>query len=645
MKSLLIFAAAAVAFAQNPQTAAFPLSAVTDATILVASNNASTSTAGALTSGSTTIPVVSTAGFAVPAEVIIESEAIIVDTKTSNSFHVLARGADNTVPASHASGVLITNNIAALYHNQVAAEIKSVEKQYVNDFRSPYMYGAKGDGVTDDTTAVSNWISSIINQLTPVTGFCGQGTFKITSSISKNISTITGGAFIPGAVFMSPGGCTFMNSIATAGADLLTFIEAPGGTPGGGGAGSEKFQMRGFQFLQDPTLNLTSGTMLSLKGMSGFALENIICDGQISGLGTANTTGVYYGCIAATTITPFTGYGAQQGFISGGMQRNCQVCTYLSRGAAVTVQNVNITARGAATNGPNNFAPTGIYVNGTDAYISGGQIGSSLACASDPCSTNTIGIGFFNASSGFVKNVHLETNLVSVSVGPGLANCGNGICASHAFISDNEMLGLSYFSAGANKYLGTDVLVRGTYSQAVIVSNDITATLDFGAGTGPNQLYNNVINTNTPQVIDTPGNLQQYANNSRSGGAAIGGIGMVSRNADQIQAPLFSESATSGCYIAGAAGVGATCSTVGSAGAFQLTLNTGTSPATSSYLFSVTANTAYPNKVVPVCQLNSTGAAPTLFLDIVNAATFSGFTSVAFASNTTYRYNCIVKGY
>lgn len=68
----------------------------------------------------------------------------------------------------------------------VDASSRRWKRQITNELVTPYSFGAKGDGVTNDTTALSNWLDYAIANAGGV--FVGAGSFLINTAISKTLS-------------------------------------------------------------------------------------------------------------------------------------------------------------------------------------------------------------------------------------------------------------------------------------------------------------------------------------------------------------------------------------------------------------------------------------------------------------------------
>ncbi len=112
----------------NPNTAKFPTTVATDTDLLVASDRATATLAGAIGSTDLTI-LTSTQGFIAPCVVSVNDELILISVAASTVLTVATggRGYDGTTPASHAQGQTVAVNIIRWHHNQLAAEVKAVE--------------------------------------------------------------------------------------------------------------------------------------------------------------------------------------------------------------------------------------------------------------------------------------------------------------------------------------------------------------------------------------------------------------------------------------------------------------------------------------------------------------------------------------
>lgn len=108
--------------------AAFPTSVATDSDLYVAVNATSTQlTDNPLTSGATTVNVVSTTGFPAVGFISIENEIILYTGVTATSFTGCSRGADGTSATSHVQNSQVFHNVIAAHHNVLKNEVIAVE--------------------------------------------------------------------------------------------------------------------------------------------------------------------------------------------------------------------------------------------------------------------------------------------------------------------------------------------------------------------------------------------------------------------------------------------------------------------------------------------------------------------------------------
>ena len=192
----------------NPSTAIYPGSAATDNNLFVANNSASTTLTVALGTADTTINVASTTLFTVPTLLSIDNEIISVTGKTSTTFTGATRGANQTTAATHANASTVTNNVAGLYHNQVAAEIKSIETGLYTAYANAANYNFTAQ--TPGGTLAASGTSTLT--LSPVP-------YGINSTDIKHYLYISGGSGTAEAALIVGGTCT---SGATSGVLFVT---------------------------------------------------------------------------------------------------------------------------------------------------------------------------------------------------------------------------------------------------------------------------------------------------------------------------------------------------------------------------------------------------------------------------------------
>lgn len=125
-------------YAQNPNSAVYPGRAATDSDLLVASNGSQTTLNGNINSAVTTLVLTSAAKFTAPLAITIESEMLVCTTLTVNTLSGCTRGWQGTSATSHVDGVQVRGFMTAWHHNQVAAEIKSIESALVTGVPTPF---------------------------------------------------------------------------------------------------------------------------------------------------------------------------------------------------------------------------------------------------------------------------------------------------------------------------------------------------------------------------------------------------------------------------------------------------------------------------------------------------------------------------
>ena len=125
--STIALLSVAAAFAQTcpSSSALYPSGFDGDAQLGVAPNSISTFLNAALTSGATTLSVISPAGMVANQYLSINSEIVFL---TATSPLTIARGCDGTTAAPHLNGAAVQGRINAGYHNTMRKAVEALEK-------------------------------------------------------------------------------------------------------------------------------------------------------------------------------------------------------------------------------------------------------------------------------------------------------------------------------------------------------------------------------------------------------------------------------------------------------------------------------------------------------------------------------------
>lgn len=134
---LVVVLSLGVAHAQNPKTAVYPGATAADKDLGVQVNHIQTTLAANITSTDTTASVNSCTGFVNYNYVAIGSEVALACSCSAGTMsfgksacpNVDGRAQDGSAAASHTNGDAVYAYIVAANHNQLAAEVKSLEGQ------------------------------------------------------------------------------------------------------------------------------------------------------------------------------------------------------------------------------------------------------------------------------------------------------------------------------------------------------------------------------------------------------------------------------------------------------------------------------------------------------------------------------------
>jgi hypothetical protein len=132
MKRIFLFLyIGATLLAQNPNTAKYPGAIATDQDLLAAKDYSASTLSSSIGSTDTAIPVADGSKFVGYEVVAIEQEQVLICSAVSDTLNVCTggRGFAGTTAGAHTSGSTVRGHITAWHHNQLAAEIKSVQSQ------------------------------------------------------------------------------------------------------------------------------------------------------------------------------------------------------------------------------------------------------------------------------------------------------------------------------------------------------------------------------------------------------------------------------------------------------------------------------------------------------------------------------------
>ena len=148
--------------AQPSPTPEFPLRTATDATLLRAYDRADAKLTSPVDASTLTFNVDSGTRFGPDMVVTVENEQAKVCTVSGNIITICTggRGFANTTPASHPSQASVKGLNGSSYHNAVREEMKAVQKYLRESTYDVRLFGAIGDGVTNDLAAIRAAISA-----------------------------------------------------------------------------------------------------------------------------------------------------------------------------------------------------------------------------------------------------------------------------------------------------------------------------------------------------------------------------------------------------------------------------------------------------------------------------------------------------
>ena len=183
---LILFLLASAAFGQNPNTAAFPTTVATDTDLLVAKRLSQSTLSSSINNSVTSVTVADGTQFLTQSVIKIDSEEMLVTNIATNTLTV-TRAFNGTTAASHTSGATVSGVITSWHHNQVAAEIKTIEAR-LRDTTS----GCSDAGSTDAyacnlSPAITSYSTGTVYRFKANTSNTGAATISFNSIGDKTI--------------------------------------------------------------------------------------------------------------------------------------------------------------------------------------------------------------------------------------------------------------------------------------------------------------------------------------------------------------------------------------------------------------------------------------------------------------------------
>lgn len=123
---LLIALLALALNAQNPNTAAFPTTVATDTNLAVAKRLSQSTLSTSINNSITSVVVADGTQFLTQEIIRIDSEEMFISGISTNTLTV-SRAFNSTSAASHTAGATVSGIITSWHHNQMAAEMKTVQ--------------------------------------------------------------------------------------------------------------------------------------------------------------------------------------------------------------------------------------------------------------------------------------------------------------------------------------------------------------------------------------------------------------------------------------------------------------------------------------------------------------------------------------
>jgi hypothetical protein len=431
-------------------------------------------------------------------------------------------------------------------------------------------YGAIGDGVTDDTSAVQAWLAAITAS---APGYAPAGTYLINSPLSLALNK---GAIVGAGPYQT----VFLYGGASTTADIFTF--------GDGISGYANFFLQGFRVASNT--NMTSGAAFHFKGIGRSQFRDLVADGQ-DGNGKL-WHGFWFDAIDMVRLDGFEARGQADGlrvnggalgladlFLRGGKIASSAVglriggqfggfdideCDVIANGTNVVVdQSISaVTNRelffgsgcfiDSASTGPgiSVLDPGGVYIELTGTWVASNHTHGISVGASASCLLNMSGGVIFNnqqdglndATSGAARYNFTGVRITS----NGLSGSGYGLNAVNA--SPSLQFSGCYFSGNTTGDFSANALTsllpiwdkgRRSWTPGIAFGGGTTG-ITYSRAVGFYQLNGYAVICEFGIILTSKG--------SSTGGWTLTGLPVASQNDSTMQnnaCPLFATNLSS----------------------------------------------------------------------------------------------------
>ncbi len=325
MKIIFAGLLAVALYGQNPNTSAFPTTVATDTNLAVAKRLSQSTLSGSINSSVTSLNVADGTQFLTSEIIRIDSEEMQVTGIATNTL-TITRAFNGTTAASHTTGATVSGIVTSHHHNQLAAEVKTIEDRLKETTSGCQDAGSNDTYACNLAPAIASYTTGSIYRLKVNTDNTGAATANFNSVGAKTIKKRT-----------SSGLTDLATGDVKAGDWLVlvydgTYLQLVGAVSGGGGdvTTSGTNAMTGYTNFSGGTLRLPETVTASLPAASGATgLMYVVTDASssnqcASGGGTLKTicrsdgsnwlavtpymgggTGISYSCSGITCTVSF----------------------------------------------------------------------------------------------------------------------------------------------------------------------------------------------------------------------------------------------------------------------------------------------------------------------------------------------------